>query len=112
MPDLRQRLKRPEIYLAILFLLLVLLIADTFRSSEKQITGWFYVGAVRVYQVVGRPLMNNWIECRYEPTCSDYSIEAVRKHGIQEGLILTYNRINTCRTNVPKGTPDAVPDNF
>ena len=112
MPDLRQRLKRPETYLAVLFLLAIFLAADTFRRPEKQITGWFYIGAVRIYQFAGRPLMNNWIECRYQPTCSDYSIEAVRKHGIQTGLVLTYNRINSCRTDVPRGTPDAVPDNF
>lgn len=110
MPDLRQCLKRPETYLAILFLVVVLLFADTFRRPEKQVTGWLYIGVVRIYQVVGRPLMNQWIECRYAPTCSDYSIEAVRKHGIRAGLVLTYNRINACRTDVPKGTPDAVPD--
>ena len=112
MPNLRQRLKRPETYLAILLLLIVLLFADTFRSPERQVTGWLYIGAVRIYQVVGRPLMNNWIECRYEPTCSEYSIEAVRKHGIRAGLVSTYHRINACRTNVPNGTPDPVPAAF
>lgn len=112
MPDVRKCLKRPETYLAILFLTLIFLFADTFRSPESQFTGRLYIGAVRIYQVVGRPLMNQWIECRYAPTCSDYSIEAVRKHGIRTGLMLTYSRINSCRTDVPKGTPDAVPDNL
>lgn len=109
MPDLRQRLRRPETYLAAVFLLVVLLAADTFRRPENQVTGWLYIGGVRIYQFVGRPLLEGRIECRFHPTCSDYSIEAVRKHGIRHGLVLTYNRINSCQKSVPRGTHDPVP---
>lgn len=105
-------LKRPETYLIVLFLLVVLAIADTFRSPEKQITGWFYIGAVRIYQFAGRPLLEGWVECRFMPTCSEYSIEAVRKHGIRQGLELTYNRMNTCQINIPHGTQDPVPSAY
>lgn len=110
MPDLRQCLKRPETYLAVVFLTAMLLFADTFRQPDRQITGKLYIAAVRVYQAIGRPVMNNWIECRYAPTCSEYSVQAVKKHGIKKGLELTYGRINSCRTNVEKGTPDPVPE--
>ena len=105
-------LKRPETYLAAFFLLVVLLIADTFRRPEKQITGWLYVGAVRIYQFAGRPLLEGRIACRYQPTCSEYSIEAVRKYGIRQGLEMTYDRLNTCEINIPRGTPDPVPNAF
>lgn len=93
-------------------MLVVLLIADTFRRPEKQITGWLYVGAVRIYQFVGRPISKGRIECRFQPTCSEYSIEAVRKHGIWQGLGMTYDRLYTCETNIPIGTPDPVPNAF
>ena len=109
MSTLRQRLKRPETYLAILFLLLILAALDSFRDPARQITGRFYVGGVRMYQAVGRPLLKGYVQCRYQPTCSDYSTEAVQKYGIRTGVGLTVRRINSCQTTVPRGTPDPVP---
>ncbi len=105
-----EMLKKPETYLIVLFLLITLAIADTYRNPEKQITGWFYVGGVRIYQYIGRPMLEGKIECRYHPTCSEYSIEAVQKHGIRYGLVLTYRRINSCKKCVRKGTLDPVPE--
>jgi putative membrane protein insertion efficiency factor len=58
---------------------------------------------------VGRPLLKDRVRCRYQPTCSDYSVEAVEKHGIRRGLVLTVRRINSCQTSVPMGTHDPVP---
>ncbi len=109
MSSLRQRLKRPETYLITLFLLLILAVLDSFRDPAQQITGQFYVGGVRVYQFIGRPLLKGYIQCRYQPTCSDYSIEAVQKHGIRTGVRLTVRRINACQTTVPMGTLNPVP---
>ncbi|MBX2846200.1 MAG: membrane protein insertion efficiency factor YidD [Saprospiraceae bacterium] len=34
--------------------------------------------------------------CRYTPTCSQYGIEAVRKHGPWKGTWLTLKRISSC----------------
>jgi len=34
--------------------------------------------------------------CRYEPTCSQYTIEALRKRGLITGLWLSLKRIFTC----------------
>lgn len=105
-------LKRPETYLAAFLLLAILLAADTFRRPDKQITGWLYVGAVQIYQFVGSPILEGRVECRYQPTCSEFSIEAVQKHGIRHGLALTYNRLDSCQINVPRGTLDPVPPAF
>ena len=109
MSALRQRLKHPGTYLAVVFLLLVLAVLDTFRSPANQVTGRLYIGGVRVYQALGHPLLKGRIQCRYRPTCSEYSIEAVQKHGIRHGLVLTVRRITSCQTDVPLGTLDLVP---
>lgn len=109
MPSLRQCLRRPETYLLGLFVLVVSAALDSFRSPAGQVTARLYVGAVRLYQAIGRPLLKGRIECRYCPPCSDYSIEAVEKHGIRHGLVLTFTRINSCQTDVPFGTLDPVP---
>lgn len=106
---LRTRLKRPTTYLFVLCALLVLSVGDSFRSPANQVTGRLYVGAVHVYQHIGRPMLEGRVKCRFQPTCSDYSIGAVQKHGIRHGLLLTAKRINACTTEVPMGTTDPVP---
>ena len=34
--------------------------------------------------------------CRYKPTCSDYGLEAINKHGPYKGLWLTIKRLISC----------------
>ncbi|MGO8787844.1 MAG: membrane protein insertion efficiency factor YidD [Terriglobia bacterium] len=83
-------------------------VLDSYRSPANQVTGYLYVSGVRLYQAIGRPLLKGRIQCRYQPTCSEYSIEAVRECGIRRGILLTVKRINSCTTKVPLGTPDPV----
>ena len=109
MPALRQRLRRPQTVLAFLLVLLVLAGVDTFRQPDRQLTARLYIAAVHGYQHFGRSLLAGIIVCRYIPTCSVYSVEAVRKHGIRWGLVLSAKRLFSCRTSVPFGTPDPVP---
>jgi putative membrane protein insertion efficiency factor len=109
MSGLRQSLKRPETYLFFVGISLLALALETFRSPESQLTGQFYIGGVHLYQALGRPLLKGRIECRYRPTCSEYSIEAVRQYGLRHGIALTVHRIESCTTDVKPGTFDPVP---
>jgi len=34
--------------------------------------------------------------CRYVPTCSDYAVGALRKHGFAKGLLLVFLRLARC----------------
>ncbi|MCH5331850.1 MAG: membrane protein insertion efficiency factor YidD [Alistipes sp.] len=34
--------------------------------------------------------------CRYTPTCSQYAVEALRKHGLLRGSWLTIKRVSRC----------------
>lgn len=111
MSALRQRLKNPRIYLCFLATVLVLATVDSFRAPSAQLSARVYVGVVKhVYQTVGRPVVKGWIQCRYVPTCSDYSIYAVSTHGIRHGLVLTAKRLMSCKPSVPLGTANPVPD--
>jgi uncharacterized protein len=83
---------------------------DLARQPDRQLTARAYVGSVRVYQAVGRPLLKGWVACRFRPTCSDYSIAAVQRHGTIHGLALTMRRLRSCNDSVPMGTIDKVPD--
>jgi len=55
---------------------------------------WPLILLVRLYQVTLGPLMGG--HCRFHPTCSEYSIEAMRRHGPWRGSWLTVRRILRC----------------
>ena len=62
--------------------------------SLKNILIFPFVLLVRFYQVAISPYTPS--SCRYEPTCSQYTIEALRKRGLITGLWLSFKRIFTC----------------
>lgn len=64
---------------------------------------------VRIYQVLISPLFPP--SCRYYPTCSNYMIDALKKHGPILGLIMGISRILRCNPFI-RGGVDPVPDNF
>ena len=64
---------------------------------------------VRVYQTLISPLFPP--SCRYYPTCSNYMIDALKKHGAILGLVMGICRILRCNPFI-RGGVDPVPDNF
>lgn len=60
---------------------------------KKGIKGVLYF-LIRLYQISISPLLGS--NCRYNPTCSSYSKEAIEKHGIRKGLWLAIKRIASC----------------
>ncbi|MFZ5831947.1 MAG: membrane protein insertion efficiency factor YidD [Planctomycetota bacterium] len=59
------------------------------------------VAAVRVYQYAISPLIGP--HCRFEPSCSQYFIEAVRKYGALRGAAKGIWRICRCHPWGPSG---------
>jgi len=51
-------------------------------------------GIVLVYRGTLRPLIGG--QCRYLPTCSEYMLQAVDKHGPWRGLVKGLRRIGRC----------------
>ena len=51
-------------------------------------------GCIRFYQGAISPMFP--AVCRYTPTCSQYAIEAIRKHGPLRGSWLALRRILRC----------------
>lgn len=49
---------------------------------------------IKIYQRFISPLLP--MSCRYVPTCSQYSIEALKKHGVFRGTYLAAKRILSC----------------
>ncbi|WP_201456636.1 membrane protein insertion efficiency factor YidD [Chlamydia sp. 17-3921] len=61
---------------------------------------------IRVYQWTISPLLGN--PCRFFPTCSHYSLQALKTHGLFRGLWLSLRRIGKCAPWHPGGI-DLVP---
>ncbi len=55
---------------------------------------YILIKLIKGYKFLISPLLGN--SCRYLPTCSDYSIEALKTFGFIKGLILTLKRIFSC----------------
>ena len=66
-----------------------------------------FVWLVRFYQVAISPYTP--ATCRFSPTCSHYTIEALQKHGVFKGSWLALKRISKCHPWGKSGY-DPVPD--
>lgn len=53
-----------------------------------------FILLVRFYQLAISPWLGS--NCRYQPTCSSYMIEALKEHGLLKGLWLGTKRIGRC----------------
>ena len=54
-----------------------------------------FIGVVKLYQAIISPLMPS--SCRHLPTCSEYTLEALRTFGLFKGSYLSIKRILRCR---------------
>ena len=64
-------------------------------------------GLIRAYQVLLSPLLGN--NCRFYPSCSQYAIEAIERHGVPRGAWLGLRRVLRCHPWHPGGV-DPVPE--
>lgn len=62
---------------------------------------------IRVYQLCIAPLLGQ--NCRFTPSCSQYGIEAIQKHGFLWGSWLAVKRIVRCNPWCGHGGIDNVP---
>jgi putative membrane protein insertion efficiency factor len=61
----------------------------------KQIVLFLFTALIRMYQWVISP----WLgpsKCRYTPSCSEYCMQALHKHGLVKGFWLSIKRIARC----------------
>ena len=49
---------------------------------------------IKAYKYLISPLLGH--SCRYLPTCSEYSIDALKEHGFLKGLLISIKRILSC----------------
>lgn len=74
----------------------------------ERIFKYIFIFPVRLYQWTISPLLGK--NCRFEPTCSHYMIQAIEEWGVLRGVWLGLKRIMRCHPWGPWG-PDPVPKN-
>ncbi len=72
-------------------------IEKAFKKNMKKI----FIQLIRVYQIIISPIFGKC--CRFYPSCSDYTIEAIKKYGVIKGLYLFLKRIIKCHPFHPGG---------
>lgn len=70
---------------------------------------YIFIGLIRFYQRFISPLFP--AVCRYRPSCSHYTLDAVRKYGALRGMWLGTLRILRCNP-FSEGGWDPVPESF
>lgn len=75
-------------------------------SVLKALVSFPFLALIKVYQIAISPLFPP--SCRFHPTCSTYSYEAIMKYGPLKGGFLALKRILRCHPRNPGGF-DPVP---
>ena len=58
------------------------------------IFSYILIKLIKGYKFLISPLLGN--SCRYLPTCSEYSIEALKEFGLFKGIFISLKRILSC----------------
>ena len=64
------------------------------RDKFRKVIQAPFLLMIKFYQVCISPLLPNC--CRFEPSCSVYATEAIKKHGVIKGCFLAAKRILRC----------------
>ena len=59
-----------------------------------RLLAWPLLALVGLYRLVISPWLGN--NCRFQPSCSEYALEALREHGAFRGSWLAIRRIGRC----------------
>ncbi len=77
-------------------------------NAVSRFLAWPLIWLVKFYRFAISPWLGS--NCRFQPTCSEYAIEALKTHGVLRGSWLAARRISRCHPWGGSGY-DPVPGN-
>lgn len=84
-------------------------IFDWTRPPREQLSVRAYdLAVIGTYRTAVRPITKHLVRCRFDPTCSRYSQEAMHERGFPQGLVLTTWRLVRCGPWIRPGTRDPI----
>lgn len=75
-------------------------------GTAVRLPAWLAIFLVHLYRSLVSPFLP--AACRFHPSCSEYTLEALRRHGLVKGMYLGIRRILRCHPGNPGGY-DPVP---
>ena len=82
MPSLWQHMK----VLAVVIIFITVIVAwDSVHPPDKEVSVRVAVSMIDVYQTIGRPVLKGHVQCRFVPSCSDYSNMFSISMGLSKG---------------------------
>ena len=65
------------------------------REPSLTLAARVLLGVLKGYKLLLSPLFSGY--CRFHPSCTDYSAQAIRAHGALRGAWLSARRLGKCR---------------
>ena len=75
----------------------------------KKLLITIFILIIRFYQILISPLLGS--NCRFLPTCSEYTIESIKAYGLIKGISISLKRISSCHPFGKKGFDPIVKEN-
>ncbi|MFQ5796201.1 MAG: membrane protein insertion efficiency factor YidD [Candidatus Bipolaricaulia bacterium] len=72
----------------------------------RRLVKWILIGPIKLYQLAVSPFTPPC--CRFYPSCSEYAVQAIDKHGALKGGWLAVKRVGKCHP-LHSGGYDPVP---
>ena len=68
------------------------------KIDLKALLAYPLIGAIYLYRWTLAPVLAGWfgVGCRFEPTCSHYAEDALRKYGFLRGSWMALRRLSRC----------------
>ena len=81
------------------------------KTIAGRLPGLAGIGLIKIYRLFLSPIMGR--NCRYLPTCSEYTEEAIGKYGLWAGTWIGFARFQRCGPNGASGfdpVPETLPE--
>lgn len=99
-------MNRYRLILLLLTPLAILIVHDWLQPRDREVTTRVAVAAIEEYREHVSPRLTGRVFCRFEPTCSAYGLESVKRHGALVGGVRAGWRVLRCGPWTPSGTVD------
>jgi putative membrane protein insertion efficiency factor len=70
--------------------------SDEIMGVIKKVSAFPFIMCIRFYQLALSPYLGG-SKCRFTPSCSQYTAEAIKKYGPIKGIFLGVKRLSKCR---------------
>ena len=70
--------------------------SDDIMGVIKKVSAFPFIICIRFYQLALSPYLGG-SKCRFTPTCSQYTAEAIKTYGPIKGIFLGVKRLSKCR---------------